>query len=100
MFKNWSGNTLVIAATALLLFGLSPTAAHATVSAYQISSPSVLLSGDYADGQVDDYMLENDSVAVLIAESFLCRVLQIRASADRAVNGITVKLEIEGLAPR
>lgn len=37
-----------------------------TVTAYQISSGGQLLSGSYADGQVGDIMMENDSIAVVI----------------------------------
>jgi len=52
----------------ILLVSLVNSPAQATVTAYQISSPGVLLSGDYADGQVGDYMLENDLIAVLISD--------------------------------
>jgi len=38
-----------------------------TVSATQISSPEQLLSGSYADGQVGDYLLQNDRIAVVIS---------------------------------
>ena len=50
------------------LMALDPPDTHGAVSAYQITSPSVLLSGDYADGQIDDYMLENDLISVLISD--------------------------------
>lgn len=49
-----------------LPIGLVPSCSFGAVSAYQISSPSVLFTGTFADGQVGDYMLENDSIAVII----------------------------------
>jgi len=49
--------------------GLRPLVPHShaeSVSAYEIVSPSVLLSGYYADGRLHDFMLENDRIAVVI----------------------------------
>jgi hypothetical protein len=61
-------NRLWICTVFLLTAWLNPTTARATVSAYQIDSSGDLFSGDYADGRIDDYMLENDLIAVLISD--------------------------------
>lgn len=39
----------------------------ASVTAYWISSPSDLLTGTQADGQVSDMMIENDEIAIVIS---------------------------------
>ena len=67
MPKNKFNNVSLIVAAVLLMTGFGPAVVQATVTAYQISSSGVLLSGDYADGQIDDYMLENGLIAVVIS---------------------------------
>jgi len=52
----------------LLTTILIPCISHGAVTAYQIGSSGVLLSGDYADGQVGDYMIENDLIAMVISD--------------------------------
>ncbi len=59
---------LVIFTVILLSTCLGPVTAWGMVTAYQISSSGQLLSGDYVDGQVGDYMLENDLIAVVISD--------------------------------
>jgi 3',5'-cyclic AMP phosphodiesterase CpdA len=46
---------------------LEPRAAARSVAAYEITSPAVLLSGNFADGQLHDFMMENDRIAVVIS---------------------------------
>jgi len=53
----------------LTLVAVLPAQARAgSVSAYWISSAGDLFSGDRADGEIGDVMLENDSIAVLVAQ--------------------------------
>jgi 3',5'-cyclic AMP phosphodiesterase CpdA len=59
---------LLVLAVVLLVVFLNPATSRATVTAYQIDSGGNLFSGDYADGQIDDYVLENDLIAVLISD--------------------------------
>lgn len=44
-----------------------PVARSGSVSAYEITSQSDLLSGNFADGQLHDFMLENDRIAVVVS---------------------------------
>ncbi len=48
--------------------GSLPGTRTGSVSAYEITSTGVLLSGQEADGQLHDYMLENDRIAVVISD--------------------------------
>ncbi|MCK4546438.1 MAG: metallophosphoesterase [Candidatus Eisenbacteria sp.] len=57
----------IVVAIFFLLIGLSNSAAAGQVSAFEITSTGILLSGDSAAGQLHDFMLENDRVAVVIS---------------------------------
>jgi hypothetical protein len=57
---------LVVVFSLHIAFGVLD--AFGAVSAYQINSPAALLSGEYADGQIDDYMMENGWIAALISD--------------------------------
>jgi 3',5'-cyclic AMP phosphodiesterase CpdA len=58
----------LLAIQLLLVAALCAPAAFASVSAYVVSSPASLFSGIHADGQITDFVLENDRVAVLITD--------------------------------
>ncbi len=58
----------VLLLSTLLTMHLAAGDAVSGVSAYRITSPDSLFSGTYADGQLHDYMLENDRIAVLISD--------------------------------
>ena len=55
---------LSAAASASLLLGLCHASGAHAAAAYQIDSPDVLFTGSYADGQLNDLMIENERVAV------------------------------------
>ena len=59
---------ILLPALTLLAALLAAGDATADVRAYRITSPDVLFSGTYADGQLFDYMLENDRIAVLVGD--------------------------------
>ncbi len=51
----------------VLLACLAPGAAEAAVSAYRALDSGPLLGGSYAEGLVNDYIIENDRIVVVIA---------------------------------
>jgi hypothetical protein len=60
--------TWFAAIVTILLIGLGSSTALGQLSAYEVTSPSDLLNGAYADGQVGDYIMENGFIAVLISD--------------------------------
>ena len=51
----------------ILLILLLPTLVFAT-SATQITSSGQLLNGYYANGQIGDYLIENQNIAVIVSD--------------------------------
>ena len=69
MFSKYTScSRFSLFAIILLTTCLGPATARAAVTAYQIDSSGGPFFGDYADGRIDDYILENDVIAVLISD--------------------------------
>ena len=62
LFGNLLGSVVLC-----LVIGIPYSLCAGGVSAYWIDSSEDLLSGQYADGQLSDLMLENDEIAVVIS---------------------------------